>query len=381
MLQVEKLNLYRLNIPFKQNFTHNLYERKFSESVVLELQTNFGVFYGECLPREYVSGESPESTCDALANTIFPVLPLTIATAREIHQLIDKILLSFPDALCACAALELALLQALCSAKDSSLYALLNIKPLKESLSYSAVIPCLSETRFESIVALLRAHPPPNLKLKISKDLDQTARQLEILRKNWPNTSLRVDANGAWENLDVATICELVNTFSIAAIEQPVICKSKAEEVEVCLNIKKKCRAALIADESLKSIEDLDHIVKHQHFDVLNIKLSKTGGIGKALAIYLHAKAHGLKCQLGANVGETSILTQAGAFFASVSGDLLYHEGAYGTLLLEEDICSPSIMFDSHWQLGIKDLKNAHGLLNNIQATALLDKFGVALLN
>lgn len=380
MLQIEKLNLYKLNIPFKQSFAHNLYERKFSESVLLELQTNIGAFYGECLPREYVSGESVNSTCEALTSTISSALPLQIATTQDISYLVEKVLLSYPGALCACTALELALLQALCSARQSSLYSLLNFTPVAKPITYSTVIPCLGEKQFENIVELLKAHPPVNLKLKINNDLDQTARQLEILRKNWPDISLRIDANGAGNNLELTALCELINAFSIAAIEQPVIFESKDQEVKMCLKIKEKCQTELIADESLKSIEDLDYIVKHQHFDVINIKLSKTGGISKALYIYQRATTQGLKCQLGANVGETSLLTQAGVFFASVTGDLLFHEGAYGTLLLEDDICTPPIMFDRNWQVDIKDLKKTHGLLNNIQAAALLTRFGISLL-
>lgn len=54
-----------------------------------------------------------------------------------------------------------------------------------------------------------------------------------------------------------------------------------------------------------------------------------------------------MKYQLGANVGESSIITAAGHLFAKSQGDLLWHEGGYGNLLLSHDVCTQSFMFNT----------------------------------
>ncbi|MEE9280638.1 MAG: hypothetical protein V3V67_10730, partial [Myxococcota bacterium] len=49
---------------------------------------------------------------------------------------------------------------------------------------------------------------------------------------------------------------------------------------------------------------------------------------------------------VGAQVGETSLLTRAALSVAQAArGILVAQEGAFGTLLLERDVCDPPLMF------------------------------------
>ena len=57
------------------------------------------------------------------------------------------------------------------------------------------------------------------------------------------------------------------------------------------------------------------------------------------------ARAHNIGLQLGAHVGETSILSAAGRHLAAHLGDLRFLEGSYGTLLLSADITRQSLRF------------------------------------
>jgi hypothetical protein len=49
---------------------------------------------------------------------------------------------------------------------------------------------------------------------------------------------------------------------------------------------------------------------------------------------------------VGAHVGETSVLSRAALVLASAAGDAkIAMEGAFGTHLLERDVCDPALMF------------------------------------
>jgi hypothetical protein len=49
---------------------------------------------------------------------------------------------------------------------------------------------------------------------------------------------------------------------------------------------------------------------------------------------------------VGSQVGETSLLTRVALAVAHAAGEaLLAQEGAFGTLLLENDVCTPPLMF------------------------------------
>ena len=61
-------------------------------------------------------------------------------------------------------------------------------------------------------------------------------------------------------------------------------------------------------------------------------------------------------------MGETSLLTSAGLILASLLGDCVYHEGAFGTRLLEKDIVNQPIQFGKEGWLSIDQIRNQPGL-------------------
>ena len=79
---------------------------------------------------------------------------------------------------------------------------------------------------------------------------------------------------------------------------------------------------------------------------IINIRVSKMGGILRTLEITQEARRKNIPIIVGAQVEETSLLTRAAMTVANASRDILYaQEGAFGTRLLEKDICQPAIMF------------------------------------
>ena len=85
------------------------------------------------------------------------------------------------------------------------------------------------------------------------------------------------------------------------------------------------------------------------HFDIkwiVNIRVSKMGGLIRSLEVLEAARNRGTHVVVGAQVGETSLLTRAALGVARQAGELLFaQEGAFGTLLLEKDVCQSPLMF------------------------------------
>ena len=80
---------------------------------------------------------------------------------------------------------------------------------------------------------------------------------------------------------------------------------------------------------------------------IVNLRVSKCGGLINSIAMGKKALELGMKVIVGAQVGETSALTRAGFLLSSaLSHKVWAHEGAYGKLLLEED------PFREYYQLG-----------------------------
>ena len=78
----------------------------------------------------------------------------------------------------------------------------------------------------------------------------------------------------------------------------------------------------------------------------MNVRVSKMGGIGRSLEVVEAAAKLGVGVIVGAQVGETSILTRAGlTVMQAARQSLVAAEGAFGTHLLREDLTEESLMF------------------------------------
>jgi len=84
----------------------------------------------------------------------------------------------------------------------------------------------------------------------------------------------------------------------------------------------------------------------------------------RSLQIASEAAEKSIPLIVGAQVGETSILTRAAMTVGNAAGDhVLAREGAFGTLLLERDIVEKPLTFGSMGRLDVSQLldRNVHG--------------------
>jgi muconate cycloisomerase len=98
-------------------------------------------------------------------------------------------------------------------------------------------------------------------------------------------------------------------------------------------------------EESLCGFPDAQAAVAHQRADLLNVRLSKCGGIIPSLRIIALAQRSGLGVQLGCHPGETSLLSAAGRHVASRVAGLRYVEGSYDRHILAANLTRQDLTF------------------------------------
>ena len=98
-------------------------------------------------------------------------------------------------------------------------------------------------------------------------------------------------------------------------------------------------------DESLCGYPDAQSAVDHGTADILNVRLSKCGGIFPSLRIIALARRSGLGIQLGCHPGETSLLSAAGRHLASRVAGLRYVEGSYDRHILGANLTRHDVTF------------------------------------
>jgi L-alanine-DL-glutamate epimerase-like enolase superfamily enzyme len=144
----------------------------------------------------------------------------------------------------------------------------------------------------------VRQHPHARaLKLKLLGD-GHDAQRVEAVRAARPDVWLSVDGN---QGLDVASLRALIPALEaagVAMIEQPLPVAQDPALDDVTTTI------PFAADESVQTLADLPDVASH--FDAVNIKLDKCGGLTEALLMVDLARGLGLQTMVGA-MGGTSL--------------------------------------------------------------------------
>ncbi|MHB9072691.1 MAG: mandelate racemase/muconate lactonizing enzyme family protein [Desulfobaccales bacterium] len=342
---IKKLDIWHLKLGFQSQIKHNLATHVGSDNLVLRVTTADSVKgYGEGVPRTFVTGEVLNDSLAFLQEVLAPEL-----LARKFHSP-QALLVAMEDLYgqtqawrhpAAFCALETALLDAAGRSWMLPLSELIGPK-LRQSVVYSAVITMMSPEQMSQIFHLVKMLQMRFVKLKVG-----TATDLETLRLARDilgfEVDIRVDANSAWSPSEAIARLKEMAPYRISAVEQPV---AKADFTGL-KEVQDAAGIPVIADESLCTEEDAKRLIDLKACQVFNIRLSKCGGLGAAKRIRRMADKAGILCQLGCQVGETSILSAAGRHFAVTVPHLSYVEGSYSHYLLTKDVVAQPVDFQN----------------------------------
>ena len=167
------------------------------------------------------------------------------------------------------------------------------------------------------IAARLRA----NYKLlKIKVDAREPLAAVESARRGAPDARFIVDPNQAWSVDMLKALASPMADLGVVLIEQPIRVGDEPGLDGY------RCPIQLCADELVNDSRDLEKA--KGRFDVINIKLDKSGGLTSALALAGEARAEGFDLMVGCMVGSSlgmapaMVLAQQCAF-ADLDGPLL----------------------------------------------------------
>jgi L-alanine-DL-glutamate epimerase-like enolase superfamily enzyme len=130
----------------------------------------------------------------------------------------------------------------------------------------------------------------PILKLKLGGDNLDLPR-IEEVRREAPAARLIVDANESWSPSHYRNVASALHRLGVELIEQPF--PADADEVLETLDHP----VPVCADESCHTTADLPHLVNR--YEVINVKLDKTGGLTEALRLTESARQKGFKILIG----------------------------------------------------------------------------------
>jgi L-Ala-D/L-Glu epimerase len=172
-----------------------------------------------------------------------------------------------------------------------------------------------------------------SLKVKVGKDLDSDARALEAIGRAAPTAKLRVDANAGYtaeQAIELARACGRLG-LQVECWEQPCA----ADDLEGLAAVSAALEAPVVADESVKTLADVEALVRLRYADGVNLKLAKTGSLQECVRMGRLAREAGLRVMVGGMV-ETRLGMTAAAHVACAVGGVDFVDLDTAWLLAED---------------------------------------------
>lgn len=158
------------------------------------------------------------------------------------------------------------------------------------------------------------------IKLKAGKNADEEMAGLELIRDQvGSEIELRVDPNGGWTRSDAMRSVSKMRKCEVSYLEQPL----PGWDLDGLAMIRRQSEIPMMADESVWTSHDVVKLAEHKAVDIVNIKITKTGGLKNALDVYATARAFGIACVIGTEL-ESSVAVAAKLHIASCFEELPY---------------------------------------------------------
>ena len=184
----------------------------------------------------------------------------------------------------------------------------------------------------ETMEAAARRHAQrPLLKIKLGTPDDMP--RLEAVRRGAPDARIIVDANEGWSAEVYVDLAPHLLRLGVALVEQPLA----AGRDDALEGLERP--VPLCADESCHDRTSLSALAGR--YDLVNIKLDKTGGLTEALALRAAARAAGFDIMVGCMVGSSlamapAVLVAQGARVTDLDGPLLLAADRATALVYDE---------------------------------------------
>lgn len=160
--------------------------------------------------------------------------------------------------------------------------------------------------------------------LKIKLDGNKPVERMRAIRTARPDAEIVVDANQGWTFEQLVEVAPEFADLNIAMIEQPLP-RGGDEMLEGY-----QSPVTLCADESCLHLGEMDDASRR--YQMINIKLDKSGGLTEGLAMAALAEERGLKLMVGNMMGSSLAMAPG-----TVIGQLCRFVDLDGPLLLSRD--------------------------------------------
>lgn len=333
-MRIERAELMLARLPMIRSFATSSSSKTHQTHILVKLYGEGLVGWGECAsPSDpYYCEETVETCWHLLKDFLLPaVLGQNWSSAAELSALYARVKRNN----FAKAGLEMAGWDLLAQAAGQPLHAILGGTRSEILSGVSLGIEPEIEHTFAQIDQYL-AEGYRRIKLKIGpgNDLELVRR----VRERYPTLALMADANSAYALADTAKLQQL-DQFGLMMIEQPLA----HDDIVDHAALQAQLSTPVCLDESLHSVDDVRKALQLGSCRVINIKVSRLGGLLQAKQVHDYCYARDVPVWCG-GMHEFGIGRAANLAIASLPGFSLPGDVSGSNKYYHEDLVEPPIL-------------------------------------
>ncbi len=275
-MKITAIRVWQVDLPLKEgrySWSNGNFVDVF-DSTVVGVETDAGITgWGECCPLgsaylpAYALGV--RSGLAELAPSVIGMDPRDLGV---LNRHMDAVLRGHPYVK---AAIDVACWDILGKSTGLPVYQLLGGKAQQDIRLYRAISQIEPEAMARN-VASYRAEGYTKFQLKVGSDADSDIARIRMCRDILqPGDVLVADANTGWTMHEAARVVNAVRDVDVY-IEQPSM------TYEECLTTRRRTALPFVLDEVIGNAADLMRGIAEGAMDVINLKISKVGGLTKA---------------------------------------------------------------------------------------------------
>jgi L-alanine-DL-glutamate epimerase-like enolase superfamily enzyme len=352
-MQVERVNIYRITLPFQGRFAISRLDGRSSTRIVVEVSAEQGRIhgYGEGVPIEFVTGETAETVVRDVASFVSEgFFPRRLTDVSQIWGFVERLPRGKEHHAALCA-LEMALLDALGKEQERSILDYLPQQFSTPCIHYGASITLGERARIEQLCQMIKSIGMRHVRIKMGSDFEQNLMTLETVREVLgTDCEQRADPNGVWDFDLAMRHLPLLTHYRVQVIEEPM--ERTSPGFPEFAQAARASGLTLMACESAPTLPEVKAIIHEGHYGIFNVKLCRSGGFRRTLRIIDHLRREKIPFQIGCTLGEAGLLSAAGRALSLVCSDAVTYDGSYDRFMLKENITEEDVTFGQGGKAG-----------------------------
>ena len=332
-MKIRSVEAIPLDVRFKETFSFGSTDRTRSPNVIVRMTNDEGVVgYGEACPMPAFTGETQESVVATIEGRLEDLLVGRDPLQREpILRDIEKVLFRSPFTL---AAIDVALWDVAGKILGVPVSVLLGGRFRERVEQHGSVGMGTAESMTDTALGQVE-QGYSTLKLYAGRDaLQDDLERLESVRRAvGPDVAFILDVNGRWDVATCLRALPVLEDLGVTLLEQPVAPWDEAGQAEVV----GRSTIEVMADEAVFGPTDVARIGAGRMARVINLGLSKLGGLFRARGCATVAQSSGLKVAVG-SVLELGVASTAGLHLSASLPELAAPSYLMGPLKYERQI-------------------------------------------